>query len=235
MNIDKYNIIAKIQQGEGLDQQGEDILKPFIEKYMLPYVPPKKYPSLLDIGSGFGYEPRSFTNYGWNVTAIDHSDSNIKHAKEKYGINTLKMDMHDLQFAPGTFNVAVTHQVFEHSFAPWILAMEIWVVLKKAGRWIIDLPSPQNKEMWSLWHPNMLYSKQIRFLLLKTGFDVIHADEEGGKTYDYNEGGEPYTYIVEKADGYPDNYKHILQELETYHKQNNIPFSAEGQKFFTKK
>jgi len=131
------------------------------------------------------------------------------------------MDMHDLQFPPGEFDAVVTRQVFEHSFAPWLLAAEIWVILRTGGRWIIDLPSPQNKDMWTMWHPNLLYAKQMRFLLEKTGFKIVHAEEGAGISLEFNGGGEPYDYITEKAEGYPDNYQHVLRALEEEHRRSN--------------
>jgi len=219
MDIEKWDILNRIQQGEGIDQTDEQFTRPFIEKWMLPYIPPDRYPKLLDLGCGFGYEAKRFTDYGWQVTPVDHADSNIKHGKEKFNIDILKMDIHDLQFPPSTFDAAVTRQVFEHSYAPWLLASEVWVVLKTGGRWVIDLPSPQNKDMWTMWHPNLLYAKQMRFLFEKIGFNIIHAEENGGKSLEYNGGGELYDYIVQKIEGYPDNYQHVLKALEQYHRR----------------
>ena len=219
MNIDKWNILCKIQQGEGIDQTDEQFTKPFIERWMLPYIPPTEYPKLLDLGCGFGYEVKRFRDYGWQVVGVDHAEGNIRHAKEKFGVDVVKMDIHDLQFPPNFFDAVVTRQVFEHSYAPWLLASEIWVVLKPKGRWIVDLPSPQNRDMWTMWHPNLLYAKQMRFIFEKIGFKIVHAEEgteEGNRTsisLDFND------YIVEKIDGYPDNYQHVLRALEEYHRR----------------
>lgn len=216
MNVDKWNALNKIQQGEGIDQTDEQFTKPYIEKLMLPWIPPTNYRRLLDIGCGFAYEVKRMIDYGWQVIGIDHADGNINHAWAKFGIIVLKMDMHDLQFVKESFDAVVTRQVFEHSFAPWLLAAEIWVVLRRGGRWVLDLPSPQNKDMWTMWHPNLLYAKQMRFLFEKVGFKIVHAEEGGGLSLEYDGGGEPYNYILEKAD-YPDNYQHVLKALEKLH------------------
>jgi len=219
MNVEKWDILAKIQQGEGVDQTNEDSVKPVIDRWVLPWMPPDKYPRMLDIGCGFGYEAKRLAEHGYQVTAIDHADGNIKHAQEKYGLTILKMDMHDLQFLPSSFDCAVTRQVFEHSYAPWLLAAEVWVVLRSGGRWFIDLPSPKVKDMWTMWHPTLLYYTQMRFIFEKIGFNIVHAEEGAGLKLELNGGGEPYDYIVEKTLGYPDNFQHVLRKLEEAHQR----------------
>lgn len=189
---------------------------------MLPWVPPAQYPKLLDIGCGFGYELKRFREHGWQAIGIDHADGNIKHGKEKFGIDIIKMDFHDLQFPPESFDAAVTRQVFEHSYAPWLFACEIWVVLRRGGRWVVNLPSPQNKDMWGMTHPNLLYKTQMRNLFDKVGFKIVLAKEGGGSTLEFNGGGEPFDYIVEKMEGYPDNYQHVLRALEELHRRNYV-------------
>jgi len=218
MNLEKWDILNEIQRGENFDETDERFIKPFVDKLMLPWIPPDKYPKLLDVGCGFGYEVKRFGDYGWQVTGVDHNNINVKHAKEKFGLDILKMDMHDLQFSPCSFDAVVTRQVFEHSFAPWLLAAEIWVVLKPGGRWVINLPSPQNKAMWTMWHPSLLYANQLRFMFKKIGFKIVYVAEKGGISLDFNGGGEQLDYVVEKITGYPDNYQHVLRALEEYHR-----------------
>jgi len=221
MNPDKWNALTRTVQDSSTGINGnpdEESVKAFIQRYVLPYASPTNYPRVLDIGCGPGTELKVLRDLGYKPSGITLGLKNIEYSRDHYGFVPTYGDMHDLPFPPDSFDVALCRQVFEHSFAPWLLALEIWVVLRPKGRWIIDLPSPRNKAMWAMWHPSLFYPNQMEFIFEKCGFRVILADI--GKipwTLDYNGGGEPYDYVVEKEEGYPDNFQHVLRKLREIH------------------
>jgi len=221
MNLEKWNALVRTVQDAPHDINGnvdEEGIKAFMQKYVLPYAPPEQYPRCLDVGCGPGAELKVLKDLGYIPTGVTLGTPNIEYSRIHYGITPVYGDMHDLPFPPESFDVALTRQVFEHSFAPWLLALEIWVVLRPKGRWILDLPNPRNKAMWAMWHPSLFYPNQMEFLFDKCGFHIILADT--GKipwTLDYNGGGEPYDYVVEKSEGFPDNFQHVLKKLWEIH------------------
>lgn len=221
MNPKKWDALVRTIQDSptGIDgNPDEEGIKAFMQKYVLPYAPPDQYPRMLDIGCGPGTECKVLQDFGYKVSGITLGAPNIEYSKQQYGFTPIHGDMHDLPFPSDSFDVALCRQVFEHSFAPWLLALEVWIVLRPKGRWILDLPSPRNKAMWAMWHPSLFYPNQMQFLFEECGFKIILADI--GKipwTLEYDGGGEPYDYVVEKIEGYPSNFQHVLTKLREIH------------------
>ena len=220
MNPEKWNTLVKmVQESPEIDGNvDEDGIKAFMQKYVLAFAPPDQYPRLLDLGCGPGTELKVLKDLGYKAYGITLGIKNLEYCKEHYGFVPEYGDMHDLPFPPDSFDIALCRQTFEHSFAPWLLALEVWVVLRPKGRWILNLPSPRNKAMWAMWHPSLFYPNQMRFLFEKCGFNVVLEDIGNIPwTLDYNGGGEPYDYVVEKTENYPDNFQHILKKLREIH------------------
>jgi SAM-dependent methyltransferase len=223
VNSEKWDALNRTVQDSptGIDGNTDEIgIKAFAERFILPYAPPSLYPKILDLGCGPGTELKVLKELGYDPTGITYGAPNIDYSVEMYGILPHYGDMHDLPYRPNTFDVALARQVFEHSFAPWLLMLETWVVLKPGGRFIIDLPSPRNRAMWAMWHCNLLYPPQMEFMIEKCGFKIILADI--GKipwNLNYDGGGEPYDYVLEKTTEYPDNLQHVLRQLEEIHRR----------------
>ena len=220
MFVEKWKALLSIQDHHAeingnVDEEG---VKAFVQRYVLPYAPPDKYPRFLDLGCGPGIELKVLRDLGYNPVGITLGSKNIEYSRDHYGITPVYGDMHDLPSPPESFDVVLTRQVFEHSFAPWLLTLEIWVVLRSKGRWIVDLPSPRNKDMWAIWHASLFYPNQMRFLFEKCGFRIVFEDI--GNTpwsLDYNGGGEPYTYVVERKEDRPDDFQQVIEKLREIH------------------
>jgi len=221
MFVEKWDALNRTVQDAptGIDgSTDEEQIRAFMMKYVVPYAPPQTYPRILDLGCGPGTELKVLKELGYLPTGITLGAPNIKFCTENYGITPVYGDMHDLPFLLESFDAALARQVFEHSFCPWLLALEVWTMLRAKGRWIIDLPSPRNKAMWAMWHPSLFYPNQMEFLFEKCGFKVVLADT--GKvpwSLEYDGGGEPYDYVIEKQEGYPDNFQHVLVKLREIH------------------
>lgn len=223
MNINKWDALNRTVQDSpsGIDgNTDEEGIKAFVQRFITPYGPPHQYPNILDIGCGPGTELKVLKELGYNPTGITYGAPNIDYSTRTYGITPHYGDMHDLPFPPNSFDLALARQVFEHSFAPWLLMLEVWVVLRPGGRFIVDLPSPRNHAMWAMWHCNLQYPPQIEYMFQKCGFKIVLADIGNIPwNLDYNGGGEPYDYVVEKISGYPDDFQHVLRNLEEIHRR----------------
>lgn len=137
------------------------------------FLPPAKYPKILDIGAGAGIDMKVLSEKGYSVTGIGFGKENIKYAKDQFGIKILEMDMHQLTFLDQAFHGILSIQTLEHSLSPFIVASEISRVLKFGGRAFIDTPDPDDEAMWALHHPALLYPIQLKRLFNLVNLEVI--------------------------------------------------------------
>ena len=101
--IDKYNIIMERQQTSG--EQHADLTTKYIKTFR-EYVPPEKYPLILDIGVGEGpQELDQLKEAGYDVYSINIQEWR---AKQKH---SYVMDMNDQRFPPSMFDGAYSTQV----------------------------------------------------------------------------------------------------------------------------
>jgi len=159
-------------EGKGIDEAPEQLIKQSIE-FFAKHVPPEKYPNVLDIGAGFGLETKMLMEKGYKATGITLGKDNIKVAKERFGVELIEMDMHNLRFPPDTFDAIYMSHTFEHAIAPWMLILEMRFVLKDGGRVFLEVPTPDHPDHDVIWHTNLLYPKQISRLFRMAGFKEI--------------------------------------------------------------
>jgi len=159
--------------GKGVDLAKPENFKHFVE-ILLKYCPPNQYPRVLDIGAGCGAETKALKDAGYQVIGITFGEDNIKYAKSTYGLDLIEMDMHNLQFPEGYFDLVFVIQTFEHALSPWMLILEIRRVLRDGGRVFIEVPDPDDEEMLKIiWHTSVLYPNQIKALFWKAGFKEV--------------------------------------------------------------
>lgn len=168
------NIARKLESEErGVDESRKETFIPFVETFS-KYAPPNSYPNILNIGAGCGAETAVLREKGYDALGITFGKDNIKYAKEKFGIDLLEMDMHNLQFPDRFFDGAFMIQTFEHAFSPWLLIIELRRVLKDGGMVFLDVPDPDDEAMLkTIWHTSVLYSNQIKALFWKAGFKEV--------------------------------------------------------------
>jgi len=175
---DKWNRLLNVARkaetcGKGVDESPLESFVPFAETFT-HYCPPNKYHTILDIGAGCGSETNVLSDKGFKVVGITFGEDNIKYAKEKYGIDLLEMDMHNLQFPDNFFDGAFMIQTFEHTLSPWLFIIELRRVLRDGARVFLDVPDPDDEEMLkTIWHTSVLYPNQIKALFLKAGFKEV--------------------------------------------------------------
>jgi len=96
-----------------------------------------------------------------------------------------KMDMHDLKFSNETFDVILAKNVFEHSFSPYLLLLEMRRVLKKDGlivftyqklgyacNYLREHPTLTNED-WISWLGREFHFTKIREYDLKEGNLIV--------------------------------------------------------------
>jgi len=167
-------IANKVESGgKGVDEAPREGFVPYVETFV-KYAPPEKYPQILDIGAGCGAETSVLKEKGYKVTGITLGKDNIKYAKEKFGIDLIEMDFHNLEFPNGCFDGVFMIQTFEHCFAPWLFIIELRRVLHDGGRVFLDVPDPNDEAMLrTIWHTSVLYPNQIKALFWKAGFKEV--------------------------------------------------------------
>jgi SAM-dependent methyltransferase len=88
-------------------------------------------------------ETQKLISEGYRVEGITLDDSH----------EIRKMDMHDLQYRPKTFNAVFSINTLEHCYSPWLLMLECRTVLKDKGIFFakIDL-YPNNRVVYHSTH-----------------------------------------------------------------------------------
>lgn len=167
MNIKKWESLLDLQQIFYASHL--EFTKEYIT-LLKNFAPAGKYKELLDIGCGEGPEEIvMLSKEGYDVTGITIIPWMIK------GNPQIKlMDMHDMQFLPNSFDAIYSAQVMEHSYAPWLACLEIWVTLRIGGIFFMVVPVPKVYRV--VTHPNLLTQEQWNFILHHTGFKIIHNE-----------------------------------------------------------
>jgi SAM-dependent methyltransferase len=158
MDNEKWSILLESQLVYGtyhpsLGQQ-------YIDRF-LQYAPPEKFRRLLRIGFGEGRVEKDALTSKYQVETITIQPWQGETA----------MDMHDLKYASDSFDAIYAVQTFEHSYAPWLLLMECWTVLRMGGIVYFVVPAPDIHHVFT--HPNLLTEEQWLLALNMCGFKPI--------------------------------------------------------------
>lgn len=137
---------------------------------------------LLILGCGTGEELVEARALGWVVDGITLGPMNVVVAKEQ-GIEVAFEDLHFSSFATGHCDAIVGRQVWEHSWAPFLFAIECARLLKPGGKLALETPNAANYtyESATIHHVFCPTPFQGRKLLEKAGFiDVLALDGSAG-------------------------------------------------------
>jgi 2-polyprenyl-3-methyl-5-hydroxy-6-metoxy-1,4-benzoquinol methylase len=169
MNPDKWDVLLKSVQ-QAFTRENLDFAAEYV-KMLKAFAPPAEHRRLLDIGVGEGpKEVEMLEAAGYSVTGITVQPWML------IGSPVKLMDMHDQEFRPDSFDAAYSTQVFEHSYAPWLLAMETWVTLRPSGKLFLSLPLPGQHV--SVHHPSQLGKEEWKYLLEQAGFRIHSSRTE---------------------------------------------------------
>lgn len=152
--------------------------------------PPDKFPRILMIGAGTGAEVKAAQEYGYKPVGIGLlSPEQVIYARQQ-GVDFRVMDMHDLKFPNGSFDVVYCEHSFEHCVNPWLLCTEIWSVLRPHGRWWIHLPTWQNSDKDG--------PSNIHFMILPPWFMKPLFERSGFKILYFEDNDARYQYLLER-------------------------------------
>lgn len=201
MRTEKWDMYMDTLQGHpSVCQTGHT---PESIKSTIEYIPPDKFPRLLDIGVGEGYETKLLRDLGYDVIGIIMGQINLEFAYEHYpDITFVEDDMHDLPFPSESFDAVYMNHTFEHSYAPFIFLLELYCVLKLHGRVLIIIPSFKeitdptigNEGRLSHHHPNVLCYNLFKQMFESAGFKIIRSTKIDNIPYFDN------PYLLEKQD-----------------------------------
>ena len=69
---------------------------------------------VLDVGAGYGFFARRLIDHGFEVTAIDPNQELCQLARQWYGVEVLRHDIHEMPFPAGSFNTVIFRESVEH-------------------------------------------------------------------------------------------------------------------------
>ena len=171
---ESYICIAKKIETGGAGNDYSDInnMKVYVDEFA-QYIPVDKYKRVLNLGAGAGGETKLLLDKGYDVVGITLGRDNVNMSKEKYGVDLVESDMHILDFLPNSFDSVFMVQTFEHFLSPFIACMEMWRVLRVGGLVYNDMPDPDDDDMWTIWHTNLMYPRQVKKIFELCGFKEI--------------------------------------------------------------
>jgi len=157
-------------------------------------MPPSDFPRILDLGCGDGLMVKKLREKGYQAEGVTLGELNIQRAKEIHGTDIYLAEMHNVPFPPNSFDAVLSNHSLEHSYAPYILACEVRVLLRFKGRWLINLPHWKSIHApMTYHHPAVLEPEQFKELFRDLAFTILKdPTPEGQEQY------LDYTWLVEK-------------------------------------
>ncbi len=101
--------------------------------------------SMLDVGGAEGYKSYIANKlFGLKVHTSDLSEEACKRAREIFGLEATSLDIHDLPFADGQFDVLTCSETLEHVTEPREAIDELLRVAKKAVIITVPVEDPEH-------------------------------------------------------------------------------------------
>lgn len=69
---------------------------------------------VLDVGAGYGFFARRLIDHGFEVTAIDPNQELCRLARQWYGVDVLRNDIHEMPFPACSFDTVIFRESVEH-------------------------------------------------------------------------------------------------------------------------
>lgn len=162
-------------------------------KKALKYIP-KNTITILNIGCGYGFESKIFSESGYKVVGIDVSRKALENAKE-YQIETIVGDVQEgIKLPDESFDVVYCAEVLEHLAFPSYFFEEVRRLLTKDGLLILMLPNTArltNRIRLLFWgqlssdciegHLHEMTPREIKKYLKDYGFKIIVFEGVIGK------------------------------------------------------
>jgi predicted TPR repeat methyltransferase len=162
---------------------------------------------MLDAGFGTGVYSYTLSKSVNSIDAIDNEDSKVSYAKAVNPFDNIrfhKMDLTNLQFPDGSFDLVICSDVLEHISNDRLAFAELARVTKRGGNLLLTVPldSQNNRKSFSKFdHQRAGYTEgAVKKLCEENGLSVIRTH-----TYSYSvaEGASEINYRIV-------NYKVVL-------------------------
>lgn len=137
---------------------------------------------VLDIGCGTGEYLKLLKEHGWDICGIDVNPDAITQAKKRR-VKAFCGELHEAEFPSGFFDLIVMKHSLEHLYDPVRVLEEVYRILKKSGRIMIEVPnfaSVESELFRTYWsgldvprHLLQFSPNTLKILLEKTGFNNI--------------------------------------------------------------
>lgn len=193
MGDDRYS--AGFQYSNSLPTWASNYLFAPLREILRSRVP--KGPRVFEIGCGNGAMAHALETMGYDVTAIDASETGIAVARRDFpGLKAHVADVYDdLAARFGSFPVVLSLEVIEHCFHPRRFARTFYDLLEPGGTGIISTPyhgylknlalSLTNKwddhhtALWDGGHIKFFSRTTLEQLLIETGFKDVRFYSAG--------------------------------------------------------
>jgi SAM-dependent methyltransferase len=149
---------------------------------------------MLEVGCSWGYFLAAARRRGWQVQGIELSDSAVRWAKERFGLNVTCGSIEDMPVAESTgFDVVVAWHVIEHVQDPMCFLKTVRDSLRPGGLLALRTPNirslPARLNGWA-WHwvgapahLSLFSPKSLRLAVERAGFSVRHISTRRGDAY----------------------------------------------------
>ncbi len=205
-------------QGAGTDEAPPENYDHYVQK-VTKWIPPDKYPRMLEIGAGAGDETFAFKEAGYKMFGITNGKDNLKHAKEKYNIDLYEIDLHNLPFSKDLFDCAIVIHTFEHVYNEKQFLGELYYTLKPSARVYVAVPDPDAEASKTIWHVNLKYANQIIDAFAYWGFKCLTHAEEANPA---DENWAQYEFIFEKLAPTDPDFKNWNYLQHTYKERDEF-------------
>ncbi len=149
---------------------------------------------MLEVGSSWGFFLDGARIRGWQVQGIELSDSAVRWANERFGLNVTCGTIEDILLPEETaFDVVVAWHVIEHVQDPMSFLKTVRHRLRPGGLLALRTPNirslPARLNGWA-WHwvgapahLSLFSSRSLRLAVERAGFSVRHCATRRGDAY----------------------------------------------------
>lgn len=141
---------------------------------------------LLDVGCGHGVNAAILAQQGWEVHALDLSETAVNHARGLFGHDRVQRgDLMSIQYQDRSFDVVLMSHSLEHMYNLSTVLAEVRRILDDQGILVIAVPNAESLEArlfgrwWVNWDPpRHLYhfsKATLARLLERAGFSVVEV------------------------------------------------------------
>ena len=136
---------------------------------------------VLDLGCGLGCLGRLKPEPAIEVYGLDIDEGAVAKATQYENARVWNLETQQLPLDGEYFDAVLAKDILEHLQAPWVLAAEIYRVLRPGGIVIASVAMAKPKIVWNDYtHIRGFTSNALRMLFEDSGFDVLHIHRMGG-------------------------------------------------------